>query len=367
MADTPEKATAVAELTEQFRSSSATVLTEYRGLTVAQLTAAAPLARQRRRRTRSSKNTLTKRAATEAGIAGLDELFTGPTALAFVTGDPVEAAKGLRDFAQDQPAAGDQGRRASRARPLSRGRGRQARRPRVPRGAAGQAGRRHEGATLSQGRRPVPGPAVAGRPPRRAALQDEAQQDATALQQPPDAAPPTDATPDRTQANRRREKDARHGEAQHRRAARRVQGDDADRAVRVREAVRGDLRRHRGRAGRRRRRRPGRRRRRGRGRSEEQDEFDVVLEADGEQEDPGHQGRARADRPGPQGGQGPGRRRARRRSSRRSTRRPPRRPRPSSRATAPRSPSSSPAAPTRCLRPLRGRGQRPLRRRSAPS
>ena len=59
------------------------------------------------------------------------------------------------------------------------------------------------------------------------------------------------------------------------------------------------------------------------------------------QEDPGHQGRARADRPGPEGGQGPGRGRAEGRSWRRSTRRPPRRPRPSSRPRAPRSPSSN--------------------------
>ncbi len=50
-----------------------------------------------------TKNTLAKRAATDAGIDGLDALFTGPTALAFVSGDPVEAAKGLRDFAKTNP------------------------------------------------------------------------------------------------------------------------------------------------------------------------------------------------------------------------------------------------------------------------
>jgi large subunit ribosomal protein L10 len=50
-----------------------------------------------------AKNTLAKRAATDAGIAGLDPLFTGPTALAFVSGDVVEAAKGLRDFAKTHP------------------------------------------------------------------------------------------------------------------------------------------------------------------------------------------------------------------------------------------------------------------------
>lgn len=98
-----EKAVTVAELTEQFRGSAATVLTEYRGLTVAQL-------KQLRRDLGTAatyavaKNTLAKRAAVQAGIDGLDELFAGPTALAFVSGDPVEAAKGLRDFARANPA-----------------------------------------------------------------------------------------------------------------------------------------------------------------------------------------------------------------------------------------------------------------------
>jgi large subunit ribosomal protein L10 len=105
MADKPvraDKATAVAELTEHFRSSAATVLTEYRGLTVSQITEL--------RRTLGaqstysvSKNTLAKRAASDAGISGLDTLFTGPTALAFVGGDPVEAAKTLRAFAKAHP------------------------------------------------------------------------------------------------------------------------------------------------------------------------------------------------------------------------------------------------------------------------
>ena len=100
---TPEKAAAIAELAEKFRSSGAAVLTEYRGLTVSQLT--------QLRGSMSEhatyavvKNTLTKRAADEAGIEGLDEHLVGPTAIAFVTGDPVEAAKGLRDFAKANPA-----------------------------------------------------------------------------------------------------------------------------------------------------------------------------------------------------------------------------------------------------------------------
>jgi large subunit ribosomal protein L10 len=105
MADKPirtDKATAVAELTESFRTSTATVLTEYRGLTVAQLKA---LRRSLEGQATYAvtKNTLAKRAAADAGVTGLDALFTGPTALAFVSGDVVEAAKGLRDFAKANP------------------------------------------------------------------------------------------------------------------------------------------------------------------------------------------------------------------------------------------------------------------------
>lgn len=95
----PEKAAAVAELADNFRNSNGAVLTEYRGLTVKQL--------QELRRSLGgsasyavAKNTLTKIAAKEAGIELSDSLLTGPTAIAFITGDPVEAAKGLRDFAK---------------------------------------------------------------------------------------------------------------------------------------------------------------------------------------------------------------------------------------------------------------------------
>jgi len=95
----PDKTAAVAELAESFRSSDAAVLTEYRGLTVKQL--------QELRRTLGenvtyavTKNTLTKIAAREAGVESVDALLTGPTAIAFVSGDVVEAAKGLRDFAK---------------------------------------------------------------------------------------------------------------------------------------------------------------------------------------------------------------------------------------------------------------------------
>ncbi|GGT31912.1 50S ribosomal protein L10 [Streptomyces purpureus] len=98
----PDKAAAVAELKDKFQSSSAVVLTEYRGLTVAQLKT---LRRSLGENAQYAvvKNTLTKIAANEAGITTLDDQFTGPTGAAFITGDPVESAKGLRDFAKDNP------------------------------------------------------------------------------------------------------------------------------------------------------------------------------------------------------------------------------------------------------------------------
>ena len=98
----PDKSAAVAELTEQFRSSHAAVLTEYRGLTVAQLkelrTALGANASYA-----VVKNTLTKIAVKEAGVEGLTDMLVGPSAIAFISGDPVEAAKSLRDFAKDNP------------------------------------------------------------------------------------------------------------------------------------------------------------------------------------------------------------------------------------------------------------------------
>jgi large subunit ribosomal protein L10 len=99
-----EKVATVAELTERFQTSSGAVLANYRGLTVAQL---AELRRSLGEQTTFAvvKNTLTKIAATEAGVADqLGSLLIGPSAIAFVKGDVVEAAKGLRDFAKANPA-----------------------------------------------------------------------------------------------------------------------------------------------------------------------------------------------------------------------------------------------------------------------
>ncbi len=98
-----EKVAAVAELTERFQSSSGAVLTEYRGLSVAQL---GELRRSLGENATFSvvKNTLTKIAANDAGIAGeLTEMLTGPSAIAFVEGDVVETARGLRDFSRANP------------------------------------------------------------------------------------------------------------------------------------------------------------------------------------------------------------------------------------------------------------------------
>ncbi|MEV4892914.1 50S ribosomal protein L10 [Nonomuraea sp. NPDC050547] len=98
----PDKASAVAELKNEFVGSSAAVLTEYRGLTVAQLKELR-VALGGNAKFAVAKNTLTKIAANEAGLTGLDGLLSGPTAIAFVSGDVVEAAKGLRDFAKANP------------------------------------------------------------------------------------------------------------------------------------------------------------------------------------------------------------------------------------------------------------------------
>ena len=98
----PDKAAAVAELSERFTSSSGIVLTEYRGLSVKAL-------KELRRSLGDnatyavSKNTLTTIAAREAGVPGIEAHLVGPTAIAFVDGDAVVVAKGLRDFARTHP------------------------------------------------------------------------------------------------------------------------------------------------------------------------------------------------------------------------------------------------------------------------
>ena len=98
----PDKAAAVAELTEDFRTATATVLTEYRGLTV---TSMKKLRRALGADTKYSvvKNTLTKIAAKDAGVDLSADLLAGPSAIAFIKGDPIAAAKSMRDFAKENP------------------------------------------------------------------------------------------------------------------------------------------------------------------------------------------------------------------------------------------------------------------------
>ena len=97
---TQEKIAAVSELKELFEASNAVILTEYRGLTVTQL-------KELRRSLAGNaeytvvKNTLAAIAARQVGLEGFADDLTGPSALTFVTGEPVEAAKALRDFAKD--------------------------------------------------------------------------------------------------------------------------------------------------------------------------------------------------------------------------------------------------------------------------
>ena len=98
----PDKTAAVAELTEDFRTATATVLTEYRGLTV---TSMKKLRRALGAETKYSvvKNTLTKIAAKDAGVDLSADLLAGPSAIAFIKGDPIAAAKSMRDFAKENP------------------------------------------------------------------------------------------------------------------------------------------------------------------------------------------------------------------------------------------------------------------------
>lgn len=98
-----DREAAVAEIVESFNDSDGAVLTEYRGLSVKEL--------QNLRRSLGEnadyavvKNTLAKIAANQVGISGFDDLLTGPTAIAFISGDVVEVAKGLREFAKANPA-----------------------------------------------------------------------------------------------------------------------------------------------------------------------------------------------------------------------------------------------------------------------
>ena len=151
----PEKVAVVDEIRTKLGDADAAILTEYRGLTVTELASLRGALRPAATEYKVFKNTLARRGREEAGLTELAELLQGPTAIAFVRGDAVAAAKALRDFGRTSPGAGGEGRPARR-RGAHPGRHRGARRHRAPRGAAGPAGRWVPG-PARQGGRAVPG------------------------------------------------------------------------------------------------------------------------------------------------------------------------------------------------------------------
>jgi large subunit ribosomal protein L10 len=207
-----DKQAAVAEIVDSFNGSAGAVLTEYRGLTVKQL--------QELRRSLGAnanyavvKNTLAKLAAKDAGIDGFDDLLTGPTAIAFINGDVVEAAKGLRDFAKANPTLVIKGGvldgKPLDAKEVAKLADLESREVLMGKLAGAML------ASLSQAVYLLNAPiaqAAHHRERHRAGLTGRRTH--------------THPGPDRAE----KEGNRHHGEAQHRRAARRVQGDDADRA-----------------------------------------------------------------------------------------------------------------------------------------
>ncbi len=99
----PEKVAVVDEVRERLSSSEAVVLTEYRGLNVTLMAQLRRSLREAGGDYRIYKDTLVRFAANDLGLE-IDELLTGPTAIAFVAGDPVNVARALRDFARNNPA-----------------------------------------------------------------------------------------------------------------------------------------------------------------------------------------------------------------------------------------------------------------------
>ena len=100
----PEKVAVVEEVRGRLSSANATLLTEYRGLKVDELARLRQAVREAGGEYRIYKNTLVRLAVADLGLSDLDDLLTGPTAVAFVDGDAVLVAKALRDFARAQPA-----------------------------------------------------------------------------------------------------------------------------------------------------------------------------------------------------------------------------------------------------------------------
>jgi large subunit ribosomal protein L10 len=98
-----EKVERVAELTQRIQGSDALLLTEYRGLTVSEITELRRSLGEGGTKFQVVKNTLMRRAVNDAGVAELESLLEGPSAVAFVEGDPVAAAKSVVDAAKKFP------------------------------------------------------------------------------------------------------------------------------------------------------------------------------------------------------------------------------------------------------------------------
>ncbi|MGD0742226.1 MAG: 50S ribosomal protein L10 [Acidimicrobiales bacterium] len=99
----PEKVAVVDDVRARLSSASATIVTEYRGLSVAQLQVLRRALAAAGGDFKVYKNTLVRRAAHDSGLDSLDDLLDGPTALAFVTGDVSSVAKALKEFARTNP------------------------------------------------------------------------------------------------------------------------------------------------------------------------------------------------------------------------------------------------------------------------
>ncbi len=117
----PDKVATVDEVSARVATTSTAVVTEYRGLTVAQISALRRKLRSLGADYKVFKNTLVRRAITGTSVEPLGEFLEGPTAIAFVDGDVSAVAKALRDFAKETPDAGGQGRRARRKVALDQG------------------------------------------------------------------------------------------------------------------------------------------------------------------------------------------------------------------------------------------------------
>lgn len=94
----------VAEIADKFRASKSTIIVDYRGLNVAEVTELRKKLREAGVEFKVYKNTLTRRALAEVGLEGLDEVLTGPNAIAFSNDDVVAPAKILNDFAKTHEA-----------------------------------------------------------------------------------------------------------------------------------------------------------------------------------------------------------------------------------------------------------------------